>query len=80
MRFYEQRYKERLKGFTQVEGIEYIDTFSPVVKHFSIKVFMEIMNKYIHEFEKMEVNTTFLHEYPKKTIYIEHIKGFIEEK
>ena len=36
------RYKARMvtKGFSQVEGVDYCDIFSPVVKHSSIRLLL----------------------------------------
>ena len=57
------RYKARLvaKGFTQVEGIDYNEIFSTVVKHCSIRIFMAIVNQFNLELEQMDVKTAFLH-------------------
>lgn len=34
------------KSFTQVEGINYNEIFSLMVKHYSIRVILAILNKY----------------------------------
>lgn len=59
----EIRYKARLvaKGYSQISGVDFADVFSPVVKHSSIRVLLEVMAKDDLEFEQMDVNTIFLH-------------------
>ena len=49
------------KGFTQVEGIDYNEIFSPVVKHCSVRILMAIVNQFNLELEQMDVKTAFLH-------------------
>jgi len=75
------RYKARLvaKGFTQVEGIDYNEIFSPVVKHCSIRVLMMIVNMYDLELEQMDVKTAFLHGELEETIYMQQPEGFVED-
>jgi len=75
------RYKARLvaNGFTQVEGIDYNEIFSPVVKHCSIRVLMAIINMYDLELEQMDVNTSFLHGELEETIYMQQSEGFVED-
>ena len=44
------KYKARLvaKGFQQIEGVDYFETFSPVVKAFTVKIIfsLAVMNKW----------------------------------
>jgi len=76
------RYKARLvaKGFTQVEGIDYNEIFSPVVKHCTIRILMAIVNQFNLELEQMDVKTAFLHGDLEETIYMEQPEGFVEDK
>ena len=56
------RYKARLvaKGFTQKEGIDYKDTFSPVSSNDSFRIIMALVTHYDLELHQMDVKTTFL--------------------
>ena len=57
-----KRYKARLvaKGFTQNEGIDYKETFSPVSKKDSLRVIMTLVAHFDLELQQMDVKTTFL--------------------
>ena len=50
------RYKARLvaKGFSQREGINFNEIFSPVVKHTSIRMLLSLVCKFNLELEQMD--------------------------
>ena len=58
------RFKARLvvKVFSQKEGIDYHEVFSPVVKHKTIQVLLVIISVFDLELKQLDVKTTFLHE------------------
>lgn len=66
------RYKSRLvaKGYTHVEGVDFNEIFSPVVKHVSIRIIMSYVVNFDVELEQMDVKTVFLHGNLDETIYI----------
>lgn len=76
------RYKARLvaRGFTQVQGVDYNEIFSPVVKHCSIRILLSIVNQFDLELEQMDVKTAFLHGDLEETIYMQQPEGFIEDE
>ena len=58
-----EKYKSRLvvKGYSQVEGIDFGEIFSFVAKFTSIIFLLSIATIFDLEVEKMDVKTTFLH-------------------
>ena len=55
-------YKARLvaKGFSQVEGVDYDETFSPVAMLKSVRIMMAITAYFDYEIWQMDVKTAFL--------------------
>ena len=51
------------KGYSQVEGVDFGEIFSPIAKLTSIGVLMYLVVAFDLEIEKMDVKTTFLHGY-----------------
>ena len=60
-----EKYKAWLvaKGYSHVEGIDFGDFFSPVVKLTFIIFMLSIAATFDFEVEQMDVKTTFLHGY-----------------
>ena len=77
----EPRYKSRLvaKGYSQKEGIDYQEIFSPVVKHVSIRVMLSIVVDQDLELEQLDVKTAFLHGTIDEEIYMSQPEGYIEK-
>ncbi|TKC11876.1 hypothetical protein FA727_23745, partial [Robertmurraya kyonggiensis] len=73
-----ERYKARLvaKGYTQKEGIDYNETFSPVSCKDSFRVIMAVVAHYNLELHQMDVKTAFLNGDLEENIYMAQPKGF----
>lgn len=72
------KHKARLvaRGFTQVHGVNYTDTFSPVVRHSSMRILFSLANKLNLNIDHIDVTTAFLNGDLHETIYMEQPPGF----
>ena len=72
------RYKARLvaKGFTQRKGLDYNETWSPVVKFTSLRLLMAICARFGLESFQDDVPTAFLKGILKETIWMEQPEGY----
>ena len=73
------KYKEILvaKYFSQVQGVEYHETFASIAKMDSIHLVLGI-SAYKHwEVHHMDVKSEFMHGYIHEEIYMKHTKGYI---
>ena len=66
------KYKARLveKGYCQVLGIDFGDSFSPVAKVTSLILLLYIATAFDFEVEQMDVKTTFRHGDVEEEIYM----------
>ena len=77
----EPRYKVRLvaQGFSQQEGIDYNEVFSPVLKHVSIRIMLSIVVNNDYELEQMDVKTAFLHGDLEERILMKQPEGYVKK-
>jgi len=73
-------YKARLvaKGFSQVQGVDYDETFSPVAMLKSVRIMLAIAAFFDYEIWQMDVKTAFLNGFLKEELYMMQPEGFVD--
>jgi hypothetical protein len=82
-----KRYKTRIgsKGYIQISGVDYIESFSSVASDTAIRLLVGLFLYYNHKFpsdewklERFDVEATFLNSEPDTEVFIEWPQGMVE--
>jgi len=73
-----EKYKARFvaRGFSQIEGIDYEETFAPVARYSSIRTILALSAQMGWHIHQMDVKTVFLNGVIEEEVYIENHEGF----
>jgi hypothetical protein len=74
-----EKYKERFvaRGFSQVEGVDYDETFDRVARYTSIRTIIALATSMFWKLHQMDVKIAFLNGEIEEEAYIDHQEGFM---
>ena len=68
------------KGFNQVDGVDFSETFSPVVRPASIRLTLTIAVVKGWEIRQLDVKNAFLHGHFSQPVYMQQPPGYVDPK
>ena len=68
------------KGYTQVPGLDYTDTFSPVIKATTIRVVLSLAVTNKWPLRQLDVKNAFLNGHLTESVYMEQPPGYIDPR
>jgi hypothetical protein len=76
-----ERRKARLvaRGFQQTAGLDYDETFSPVVKASTVRIILFIVVHLNWEVRQLDINNAFLNGNLKETVFMHQPEGYIDK-
>ena len=76
-----ERFKAKLvtKGFDKRSEVDYHDTFSSVIKPTIIQLVLSLAVTFYWPIRQLDVSNAFLHGILDEEVYIEQLRGFIDE-
>ncbi|MCH83694.1 gag-pol polyprotein [Trifolium medium] len=66
------------QGYTQIEGVDFDETFAPVARIESIRLLLGVAYMLKFKLFHMDVKSVFLNGYLNEEVYVEQPKGFID--
>ena len=75
------KYKARLvvKGFAQVPGVDYSDTFAPIARLDIIRLLLVVAAQKNWRVYQLDVKSAFLNGFLQEEIYVEQPEGYVKE-
>ena len=67
------------KGFKQLEGLDYIETFAPTCKPETFRILLQLSAKHGHVIQRFDVKTAFLHSPIEEEVYLEQPQEFVKQ-
>ena len=73
------KHKERLvvKGYAQIFGVDFLDTFAPVARQDTIRMLLAIATQKGWKICQLDVKSAFLNGFLEEEIYVEQPEGFL---
>ena len=67
------------KGYTQIYGVDYYDTFSPVAKMTYVRLFISLTATYNWDLHQLDIKNVFLHGDLQEEVYMEQSPRFVAQ-